>query len=135
MRRLVFLTQQLDPDHPALGATVPKLRALAERLDEVAVICDRFVPQAVPPGVRVSTFGAGARAARGARFAAALARELHREPRPVAVLAHMVPLYAILAAPLVRARRVPLALWFTHWRDTRRLRLAERLADVVFTVE
>ena len=38
MTRLVFITQQIDPGHPALAATVPKLRALAELVDEVVAV-------------------------------------------------------------------------------------------------
>jgi glycosyltransferase involved in cell wall biosynthesis len=38
-----------------------------------------------------------------------------REP-PIAVIGHMVPLYTVVAAPFVRARRVPLMLWYTHWK-------------------
>ena len=34
MRRLIFITQQVDPGHPALAATIPKIRALSERVDE-----------------------------------------------------------------------------------------------------
>ena len=56
-----------------------------------------------------------ARALRGARFEAALARELPGL-RGGAVVAHMCPIYAVLAAPLVRPLRIPLVLWFTHWR-------------------
>ena len=33
MRRLIFLTQSVDPDHPVLAATIPKIRALAERVE------------------------------------------------------------------------------------------------------
>ena len=32
MKKLVVVTQQVDPADSVLGATVPKLRALAERL-------------------------------------------------------------------------------------------------------
>ena len=32
MTKLVFITQQVDPRHPALAATVPKIRALAKRV-------------------------------------------------------------------------------------------------------
>ena len=46
MRRLVFVTQQVDPGHPALAATVPKIRALAERVDEVVVLADRALSPA-----------------------------------------------------------------------------------------
>ena len=132
-RRLVFITQQVDPDHPALGATVPKIRALAERLDEVVVLCDRAVAGALPANCRVRTFGAGTRLGRGARLQAALTREL--SPRPLAVVAHMAPVFAVLAAPATRLRGVPLLLWFTHWRASRLLGLAERAATAVITVD
>jgi glycosyltransferase involved in cell wall biosynthesis len=133
MARLVFLTQQVDPEHPTLGVTAAKIRALAARVDEVVVLADHVVEGQLPANARVRVFGAGSRVGRGARFARALEAEL--SPRPLAVVAHMVPLYAILAAPLVRPRRVPLLLWFTHWRVTRRLLLAERLATAVVTVD
>jgi len=133
MRSFVFVTQVVDPDHPALGATVAKIAALAARVDEVVVLCDRAVEGALPDGCRVRTFGAGTRLARGARFELALARELR--PRPLAVLAHMAPVFAVLAGLPARARRVPLLLWYTHWRATATLRLAERLATAVVSVD
>jgi glycosyltransferase involved in cell wall biosynthesis len=133
VERFVFVTQQVDPAHPTLGVTAAKIRALAARVDEVVVLADHVVEAELPANARVRLFGARSRAGRGLRFATALNAEL--SPRPLAVLAHMVPLYAILAAPLTRPRRVPLLLWFTHWRVTRRLLLAERLATAVVTVD
>src|SRR5207237_6157331 len=38
MKRLLFLTQSVDPAHPVLAATIPKLRELAQRVDEVVVL-------------------------------------------------------------------------------------------------
>jgi glycosyltransferase involved in cell wall biosynthesis len=133
MRRLVFITQRIDPDDPVLGATVAKVGALAGLVDEAVVLCDSAVDGALPCNCRVRTFGSDARAGRGARFELALARELH--PRPVAVVAHMVPLYALLAAPLVRPLRVPLLLWFTHWKDSTKLRAAERVCTAIVSVD
>ena len=52
-----------------------------------------------------------------------------RRRRPVAVVAHMCPIYAVLAAPLARPLRVPLLLWYTHWARTRTLDAAERVVD------
>jgi glycosyltransferase involved in cell wall biosynthesis len=46
----------------------------------------------------------------------------------------MCPIYAVLAAPLVRPARIPLALWFTHWRRSRLLSLAARASTVVLSV-
>ena len=132
--RLVFITQQVDPDHPALGATVPKIAALARRVDEVVVLADGAVPDALPSNARARTFGARTKAGRGARFQAALAAELPGL-RGGAVVAHMCPIYAVLAAPLVRPLRIPLVLWYTHWRAGRLLRAAERAATAVASVD
>ena len=134
MRRVVFITQQVDPGHPALAATIPKLRALAELVDEVIVLADTAVDDVLPANCRVRTFRAGHKVGRGALFEAALARELGGL-RGGAVVAHMCPIYAVLAAPLVRPLRIPLVLWFTHWRASRLLRAAERASTAVTSVD
>ena len=134
MTRLVFITQQVDPAHPALAATVPKIRALAALVDEVVVLADGAVEDALPANCRVRTFRARRKAGRGLRFEAALGAEL-RGLRGGAVVAHMCPIYVVLAAPLVRPLRVPLVLWFTHWRASRLLRGAERMSSAVVSVD
>ena len=134
MRKVVFITQQVDPGHPALAATVPKLRALAELLDEVVVLADAAVADVLPANCRVRTFRAGHRVGRGLLFETALAREL-RGLRGGAVIAHMCPIYAVLAAPLVRPLRIPLVLWFTHWRASRLLQKAELISTAVASVD
>jgi glycosyltransferase involved in cell wall biosynthesis len=131
--KLVVITQRVDPDDPALGATVPMLRSLAARVDELVVLTLAARESSLPENVRVKVIAAPTQALRGGRFAAALVPELR--PRPVAVLAHMSPIYAVLAAPLVRPLRIPLLLWFTHWRSSRLLQLAERVSTGVLTVD
>jgi glycosyltransferase involved in cell wall biosynthesis len=133
LTRLVFVTQQVDPEHPVLAATVPKIRALAQRFDEVAVLAASAAPGVLPANCRVVEYGDSSRFRRGRLYAAALERELRR--KPAAVLVHMTPLLAVLAAPLTRPRGVPLLLWFTHWKRSRTLVLAERLSSAVLTVE
>ncbi len=133
MRRLVFATQKLDPGDPVLAATVPMVRALAARVDELVVLCDTAAPGVVPENVRVHEFGASTQAQRGAKFVAALVRELW--PRPLGVVAHMVPLYAVLAAPVVRPLRIPLVLWYTHWKGHAVVRAAEKAATAVISVD
>jgi len=131
MKRLVFLTQAIDPSHPALAATIPMVRALAARVDEVVVVAQTAADAALPRNVDVQTFGADSRAGRAISFERRLVRSLPAD----AVVAHMIPAYVLLAAPVVRPRRIPLVLWYTHWKASRQLRVAERLATAIVSVD
>lgn len=131
--RLLFITQRVDPDDPVLAATIPKLRALAEHVDELTVLAQRAAPGALPAQIRVRTFDAPTRLGRGLRFESALAAEVRR--RPDALVAHMIPLYAILAAPLARPLGVRVVLWYTHWNAHPLLRVAERAANAITSVD
>ena len=131
MKRLVFLTQSVDPAHPALAATIPKIRALAARVDEVVVIAQSADGAQLPDNVEVRTFGTSTRPGRLVRFERELARALPGD----AVVAHMIPVYVLLAAPLVRPRRIPLLLWYTHWKASAQLRAAARLATAIVSVD
>jgi glycosyltransferase involved in cell wall biosynthesis len=133
MRRLIFVTQKADPGDPVLGATVPKIRALAARVDEVVVLAASSVPGALPPNCRVFHFGAGTKALRGLRYEVALARSL--QPRPLALVAHMCPIYAVLAAPLLRPLRVPIVLWYVHHHVSPTLRAATRVSSRIASVD
>lgn len=133
--RLVFITQRVDPDDPVLGATVAKIEALAARCDEVVVLADSVVAGVLPRNCNVRLFAARTRLGRGIRFASALAVELVRQPRPLAIVAHMCPVYAVLAAPFARPLGVRILLWYTQWSRTRTLALAGRLANAVLSVD
>lgn len=133
--RIVFVTQRVDPGDPILGATVAKIAALASRVDEVVVLADSAVPGSLPANCTVRSFASGSRAGRGIRFEQALAAEIARRPRPAAVLAHMCPIYAILAAPLARSAGVRVVLWYAHWNRTKTLDAAVRASNVVISVD
>ena len=133
MRRLIFATQKLDPADTILAATVAKVGALAARVDELVVLCDSAAPGAAPANVRVHEFGSSTQLGRGARFAAALARELR--PRPDGFVAHMIPLYVVVGAPLLRPLGVPVVLWYSHPRGHALVRAAEVLSTRVLSVD
>ena len=131
MKRLVFLTQSVDPDHPVLAATIAKIRALAARVDDIVVLTQSGRGDGLPANVAVHNFDAASRPGRALRFERELARALPAD----AVVAHMIPVYVLLAAPLVRPRRIPLLLWYTHWKASAMLRAAERLATAIVSVD
>jgi glycosyltransferase involved in cell wall biosynthesis len=133
--RLHFVTQRVDAADPVLGATVAKIRALAARVDEVVVLADSAAEGALPANCIVRPFASRLRAGRGLRFEQALAYELLRRPRPVAVIAHMCPIYAVLAAPLARPLGTKVVLWYAHWNRTRVLQAAVRASNIVISVD
>jgi len=132
VRRIIFVTQQIDPEHPNLAAATAMVSALAERVDEVVVIALRAVPGALPDNCKVYVIGADRRMLRGLKYGAALVRSLY--PRPMGLVAHMSPIYAVLAAPVLRPQGIPVVLWFTHWKPSRLLRLSEILSNKVVSV-
>ena len=132
-RRLIFITQQVDPGHPALAATVPKIRALAALVDEVVVLADRVLPGTFPDNCRSLSFASRTKAWRGLRFEAGADEGAPASPpRSSRTCA---PIYAVLAAPLARPLGIPLLLWFTHWKRTRTLEAAEKASTAVVSVD
>jgi glycosyltransferase involved in cell wall biosynthesis len=129
--KLVFITQTLDPDHPALAQTIDLADALAARVDELALVA-RDVEYAAPANASVHLFDASTRPGRTVAFERAVADATRGAD---AVLVHMVPQFALLAAPLARLRRIPLLLWYTHWHASRTLRLATRVVDAALSVD
>ena len=129
--RLVFVTQRVDPDDPVLGATVAKIAALAERFDEVVVAHrQRRARRAAAELPRATVCGAHARRPRAPLRLGARSPSCARRPRPVAVLAHMCPIYAVLAAPLARPLGVARAALVRAVAAGRGCsRLAARLSD------
>jgi glycosyltransferase involved in cell wall biosynthesis len=117
-----------------LAATVAKITALADRVDHVTVLALDARPGVLPENCSVKTFGASTQKLRGMRYFAALAPELAIR-RPAAVVAHMSPIYATLAAPIAKPLGVQVILWYTQWRSSKILERAVERADTVLTVE
>lgn len=130
--KLVFVTQELDPAHGALEQSLDLVRALAARVEELTVVTRRVRWDGLPVNARAFTFDAATRAGRVVAFERAVARASRGSD---AVLVHMVPQFALLAAPWARARRVPLLLWYTHWHASRALQVATRVVDVALSVD
>ena len=129
--KLVFVTQELDPAHGALAQSLDLVDALSRRVDELAVVT-RALRADVPANVRAAEFDAPTQLRRGVAFERALIPSMRGAD---AVFVHMVPQFALLAAPAAKLRRLPLLLWYTHWNAGRPLRLALPLVDAVVSVD
>ena len=123
--RLLLFNLMTDSADPVLGFASGWIRALARRCESIDVITMYQGALDLPDNVRV--FSAGRerglnRAARLANFYRHLLRLLAAEHYD-ACFAHMMPLFAALAGPLLTARGIPTVLWYAHRQQSAQLRL------------
>lgn len=133
--RLLVFNLATDPTHPALGFATGWLRALAERAAYVDVITMSAVPTQLPANVRVRSVGAEegySEPHRVLRFYQLLLRVVLNR-RPDACFAHMMPLFASMAAPVLRPLGIPIVTWYAHPSLSRRLRIAHALSSAMVT--
>jgi glycosyltransferase involved in cell wall biosynthesis len=132
---LLVFNLATDADDPILGFTTGWLRALASRWERVDVVTMRTGRIDLPANVTVHSLGKElgySEPRRAARFYAILFRLLNRH-RYEGCFAHMAPLFAAMAAPLLKARGIRTVLWYAHPAGSLVLRVAEKLVDRVFT--
>jgi glycosyltransferase involved in cell wall biosynthesis len=134
-RELLVFNLATDAGDPILGFTLDWIAELAAHFSWVHVITMRRSPAALPANVTVHSLGKErgySRPRRLARFYGILGRALLRNDIGAAFF-HMTPLFAVLAAPLLRAARVRTALWYAHPKRSPVLRFATRVCDAQVT--
>jgi len=133
LMRILMITQRLD-ERDWLVSVIPRwVNALArhvDRLDVVALEIGDYTPPA-----NVCLYSMGKEHGRG-KFGKTLG--FYRAVLPLirdadALFVHMIPRYAILAAPLAILARKPMALWYTHRQASAQLRLALACCKRVMT--
>ncbi|GBC84984.1 D-inositol 3-phosphate glycosyltransferase [bacterium HR11] len=136
--RLLLFNLATDADDPILGFTTRWIQALAKRVEFIHVITMRAGRIDVPENVRVYSVGKEkgySEPRRAVEFYRHLFRIL-REDRIDACFSHMIPIFSVLAAPVLKARRIPIVTWYAHPSLTWTLKLAHRLSDrMVASVE
>ena len=131
--KLLFLTQVLDAGDAVLGFVSRWVQGLAGRCERVRVVALEAGDLAgLPDNVDVRVVGRRGVVGRYLRYRRILDEALARDGFD-AVLAHMVPRYALVAAGPARRAGAGLYLWYTHKGVDARLRRAVRRVDKVFT--
>ena len=131
--RLLLFNLATDIDDPILGFTSHWIGALALRVEFIHVITMRAGRLDAAKNVRVHSVGKEkgySKARRVVEFYRILWRLL-REERIDACFSHMIPLFTILAAPLLKAKGIPLVTWYAHPTVTWVLKTAHKLSDQV----
>ena len=53
------------------------------------------------------------------------------EGRPTVCFSHMIPIFTILGAPLLRAKGIPIITWYAHLSSSTTLKLAHHLSNII----
>jgi glycosyltransferase involved in cell wall biosynthesis len=134
--RLLLFNLATDADDPILGFTSGWIRALAARMESVHVLTMRAGKIVdMPDNVRLCSAGKEkgyGRVRRAVEFYRHLSNILRAE-RVDVCFSHMMPLFSVMAAPLLKPRKIPLLTWYVHPRASKKLRLAQQVSDRMIT--
>ena len=135
MTRLLIFNLATDADDSALGFVVIWLAEFAKHVAAIDVITMRAGRLDLPPHVRVYSVGKEKGYSEFRRFIEfyRILFRLLRQKHYDACFAHMMPLFAVMAAPVLHLKKIPILLWYAHKSVTPMLRLATRLVDRVVT--
>ncbi len=131
--RLLIITQAVDRNHPVLGFFHRWIEEFARHCQQVIVICLRQGKYNLPSNVKVLSLGKEESKKRLVylyRFYKYIWQERKNYD---SVFVHMNPEYVVLAGLLWRWWKKKVGLWYVHRSVTWKLRLAEKLVDVIFT--
>ncbi len=130
MARLLLFNLMTDADDPILGFATRWIKAIAPYYDAIDIITMNAGRFDLPDHVHVYSVGKErgyGEARRTLEFYRLLITLLVRH-RYEACFAHMMPLFAAMAGPLLTLRGIHTTLWYTQPRATLRLRLALALS-------
>ena len=133
--RVLMITQKVNLDDDILGFTHTWVNKLAERVAWLHVLALSVGRHELRDNVTLYSMGkerGAGRLQRFVNFSRVVAPLVLRRQVDV-VFVHMCPVYAVLAAPWAKLRRVPMMLWFTHKSVNWKLKLAHWLVDWVVT--
>lgn len=129
-KRLLLFNLRTDADDHILGFTTRWIQALAPYYGAIDVLTTHAGRIDVPENVRVFSVGRednAGRFTRILRFYGILARLLASHHYD-ACFAHMQPLFAAMAAPLLTLRGIRVTTWYTHRQMNQQVTWAERLS-------
>lgn len=131
--KLLIITQKVDERDEVLGFMHRWIEEFARQCETVVVICLEQGVHHLPGNVKVLSLGKEHRKSRfryALRFWYFIWRERHEYD---AVFVHMNQVYVLLGWLLWRFGRKKIALWYAHGAVSPSLRIAEKMAEIVFT--
>ncbi|MCH8877297.1 MAG: glycosyltransferase family 4 protein [Chloroflexi bacterium] len=133
--RLLLFNLATDADDPILGFTVLWIRALSKQVESIDIITMRAGRAKLPGNVRVNSVGkewGHTEARRAVEFYRHLLNIL-RSHRVDVCFSHMIPIFTILAAPMLKLKGIPIVTWYAHPSSTHILKLAHVFSQRMVT--
>jgi glycosyltransferase involved in cell wall biosynthesis len=134
-RRLLVFNLATDLEHPVLGFTSYWIRALAEQAEHIDVLTMQAGTIQLPENVRVYSVGKErgfSKARRAVEFYKLLSRVLAEGPVD-GCFSHMITVFSVMAAPILRMKGIPLVTWYAHPSLTPTLKWAHFCSDRMVT--
>lgn len=131
--KLLILTQKVDVNDPNLGFFHQWIEEFARQCETILVICLYEGEHALPKNVRVVSLGKESGVTR-ANYVFRFFTYIWRERRNYhAVFVHMNQIYVILGSFVWHFLGKRLSWWYAHGSVNLSVRIAEKLADIIFT--
>ncbi len=131
--KLLIITQKIDINDPILGFFVRWVEEFAKHFEFVTVICLEKGEFNLPPNVKVLSLGKEDSISRIkyiTRFYSYIWKERKNYDK---VFVHMNPIYIVLGGLFWKILYKKITLWYTHKQVDLKLRIAEKLSDIIFT--
>ncbi|MBI4120171.1 MAG: glycosyltransferase family 4 protein, partial [Parcubacteria group bacterium] len=133
MSRLMVVTQKVDQDDQLLGFFVAWLAGLAQKFEQINVICLEKKDFILPSNVKVWSLSKN--------LGKTKINQLLRFYRLIyklrddydSVFVHMNPIWVVVGGWLWRLLGKKIVFWYTSKGVTLKLRLAEKIADLILT--
>jgi len=131
--KILIITQKVDVNNDVLGFFHSWLEKFAEQADKVYVVCLFAGEYNLPENVKVYSLGKEKGFSKIRQFFRLEKFLFKRLPEVNGIFCHMCPIYLILSFPLAKIFKKKLVLWYVHRSVNFKLKLAEKLADNIFT--
>lgn len=128
--RVLYFSLAVDAEDPILGFAARWIRELAQRVEFVHVITMRAGRAEMPCNVKIHSVGKErgySEPRRAFEFYKILMSVLRKDHIDIC-FAHMMPLFTVLAGPVLKAKGIPIVTWYAHPSLTWILRAAHHLS-------
>lgn len=129
--RLLLITQKVDEKDMYFSFFISWIKLISLEFDEVNVLCLEKGTYNLPKNVKVFSLGKDKGIGKISQFFNFNKYIIGLDYDYV--LVHMNPIWVVLGGICWRLRRKKIFLWYTHKSVTLRLRMAEKMANKIFT--